>query len=110
MYNAAKEKLIELGFEIVSTNSDIDEVFFNGDIYFRLTDIGGNCYYHAQDTDGNPISWHHNAINGDEVWKGKNYHIKKTQIESEFDRAMLDLVWEFDIAHDGHYIANYNKD
>lgn len=111
MYNEAKEMLMILGFIIITTNSDSDEVFFNGDIYFHLTsNIYGDLYYHAQDTDGNPVSWHSNAIDGDEVWVGENYHIKKTEIESEFDETMLKLVRDFDMAHDGHYIAKYKKD
>ena len=108
-YPNAKKKLIKMGFRVIATNSEFDKVFFNGKMYFRMTSVNGDLYYHAQTADGNPMSWHGNAINGDQVWIGPNYHIEKKDIDSDFDREMLKLILAFDIANDGHYRSNYTS-
>lgn len=61
---------------------------------YLFSDSVGNCYYTAE-SNNEPVSFH-----GKQVWRGKNYSIRKTNPMNLEEKMLCNILWG--ISHLGH--------
>ena len=94
-----------IGFLVKEKESDF-VILSNGRIKIKLYNFPDSPRYHAMIKDGYPVSWHE-TMDGEEMWIGSNYNIRKKEIKDNINKEILRIIVDNDIAHEGHYTDNY---
>ena len=110
-FDIVKKDLLKEGFKVVETVTNTDKIFSNGRLFIHISGDGEVLYYHAATRDNIPISWHVSGTEtGDpELWVGENYNIEKSGIKDLFNEHLAWILYENDVAHEGHYPVIYNN-